>query len=180
MHSRLVPRVTADDHVRGDQSAAITLVIFGDYESSWCGLLHPVVMLVERAMKGRLRVAYRHFPMVAAHPHAQHAAELAEAAGDRGRFWVMHDCLFEHQGALSDQDLVGYASAVGLDPDWSLAVLRVHAFAERVRWHVRSGVQSGVTGAPTLFINEFRYEDALNAASLIVALQNARYMAHRL
>jgi protein-disulfide isomerase len=179
LHSRLVSRVTVDDHIRGDREAAITLVMYGDYESSWCGLLQSIVTIVQRTMKGGLRVVYRHFPLVNVHPHAQHAAEIAEAAGDRGRFWAIHDLLFEHQDALSDQDLIKYASAVGLDPAWATAVLRVHGFAERVRRDFLTGVQSGVSDTPTLFINDFRYEDAPNAPSLIVALQNARYIARR-
>jgi len=179
LHVLLGPKVTAEDHLRGDGNAAITLVMYGDYESPWCGLLQSLVKIVQRAMKGRLRVAYRHFPLVNVHPHAQHAAEIAEAAGYRGHFWAMHDLLFEHQDALNDQDLVNYASAVGLDPAWAKAMLRVHTFAERVRRDFLGGVQSGVTEAPTLFINDFRYEEAHNVPSLIVALQNARYIARR-
>ena len=179
MHAHLVSRLTPDDHLRGNDGAAITLVMYGDYESSWCGLLHSLVRIVQRVMKGGVRVAYRHFPRTNDHPHAQHAAEIAEAAGYRGRFWAMHDLLFEHQDALDDQDLIKYAAAVGLDPGWAMAVLRVHAFTERVRRDILSGVQSGVSEIPTLYINDFRYEDAQNAPSLIVAIQNARYIARR-
>jgi protein-disulfide isomerase len=179
LHAHLVPKLTDDDHLRGNDDAAITVVMYGDYESSWCGLLHSLVTIVQRVLKGGVRVAYRHSPRVNVHPHAQHAAEIAEAAGYRGRFWAMHDLLFQHQNALDDQDLINYAAAVGLDPGWAMAVLRVHAFAERVRRDFLSGVQSGVTDIPTLFINDFRYEDAHNAPSLIVALQNARYIARR-
>ena len=179
MHAHLVSKLTPDDHLRGGVDAAITLVMYGDYESSWCGLLHSLEKIVRRALKGSVRVAYRHFPCGNVHPHAQHAAEIAEAAGYYGRFWAMHDLLFEHQRALEDHDLIEYASAVGLDPGWAKAVLRVHAFAERVRQDFLSGVQSGVTEPATLFINDFRYEDAPNAPSLIVALQNARYIARR-
>jgi protein-disulfide isomerase len=179
LHAQLIHRLTPDDHVRGEGDAAITLVMYGDYESSWCGLLHSLVTIVQRVMRGGVRVAYRHFPRENAHPHAQHAAEIAEAAGYRGRFWAMHDLLFAHQDALDDQALINYASAVGLDPGWAMAVLRVHTFAERVRRDFLSGVESGVSNAPTLFINDFRYEDAQTAPSLIVALQNARYIARR-
>ena len=73
---------------------------------------------------------FRHFPLTQIHPHAEHAAEMAEAAGERGRFWAMHDILFTHQDALDDVSLVLYASRLGIDPGWAQRVLETHAFAD--------------------------------------------------
>jgi protein-disulfide isomerase len=107
-------------------------------------------------MGDRLRFVYRHFPLTQAHPHAEHAAEMAEAAGEQGQFWPMHHTLFENQDALEDENLLEYAAALGVDPAWVAAALLQHTFAERVRRDFMSGVRSGVNGTPTFFINGVR------------------------
>lgn len=177
MQSPYVSAIAPDDHVLGDVKAPITLVMYGDYESPECGTLQALISIALRAFRGRLCVVFRHFPLVIIHPHAERAAEMAEAAGEHGRFWAMHDVLFQHQDALSDRDLARYAAMVGMEPDWAIAAIRVHAFAARVRRDFLGGVHRGVTGAPTMFINERRYDDAYDETSLLLALQNARYTA---
>src|SRR6516165_9759172 len=110
--ARLSAPVNADhDHVVGPSNAAVTLVEYGDFECPFCGRSYPAVHQVRDELGDRLRFVFRHFPRPE-HPHARHAAEAAEAASAQGHFWEMHDRLFEHQNALADDDLVGYAAAI--------------------------------------------------------------------
>ena len=119
------------------------------------------------------RFVFRNFPLVEIHPHALHAAEVAEAAGAQGRFWEMHDLLFARQRALADADLRRYAGELGLDTDRVERDLAVHAHVGRIEEDVRSGEQSGVEGTPTLFVNGRRHHGGYDAETLLAALSAA-------
>src|SRR5712671_6059617 len=112
---RLSEPVGARDHTRGSQSAEISLVEYGDFECPYCRAAEPIVAGLMEALGDQLAVTFRHFPLKQVHPHAQHAAEVAEAAAAQGKFWEMHDKLFARQDALDDASLVKYAVALGLD-----------------------------------------------------------------
>jgi protein-disulfide isomerase len=162
-----------DDHAAGPADARITLVEYGDYECPYCGMAYPVVREIQRALGDDLRFVFRNFPLAQAHPHAEHAAEAAEAAAAQGKFWEMHDMLYEHQDALEDDDLVGYARALGLDADRVARELATGAHEERVRRDFREGVRSGVNGTPTFFVNGVRYDgDWRDAESFIQDLSS--------
>jgi protein-disulfide isomerase len=120
-----------------------------------------------------LRFAYRHFPLSTAHPHAQRAAEAAEAAGAQNQFWEMHDVLFENQQALEDEDLAEYATALNLDVAQFISDLVEHVHAPRVREDFMSGVRSGVNGTPTFFINGVRHDGAFDFETLLNAIRAA-------
>src|SRR5881396_2746169 len=105
------------DHIQGPADAAVTLVEYGDYECPHCGRAYPIVKAIQKHMERKLRFVYRNFPLRESHPHAQCAAEAAEAAGAQGRFWEMHDRLFERQFALEDHNLLEYAAELGFDVD---------------------------------------------------------------
>ena len=154
--SQLSPPVGSDDHVAGPEDPPVTLVEYGDFECPHCGRAYPIVEQVRRVMGDRLRFVYRHFPLTQTHPHAEHAAEMSEAAATNGQFWPMHHTLFENQGALDDESLLEYAAALGVDPTWATSALTRQQFAERVRRDFMSGVRSGVNGTPTFFINGVR------------------------
>ena len=173
MRARLTPPVSARDHAQGPADAPVTLVEYGDYECPHCGRAYAIVKAVQRSLGNDLRFVFRNFPLSKAHPHAEHAAEMAEAAGQNGKFWEMHDLLFENQDALEDQDLVAYAARLGIDPAWAFAALVDGLFVERVREDFASGVRSGVNGTPTFFINDARYDGLLHATSLLEALVSA-------
>jgi len=166
---RLALPVSKRDHIQGPANAALTLVEYGDYECPFCGQAAVVVKAVERSLGPQLRFVFRHFPLVNAHPHAEHAAEAAEAAAAQGRFWEMHDFLYENQNALEDEDLVQYADALGLDSQRLAAELEGEAHVKRVREDFLSGVRSGVNGTPTFFINERRYDGAWDLESFLSA-----------
>jgi len=158
------------DHVRGPSNAPVTLVEYGDYECPHCGRAYPIVKAVQGRVGNELRFVFRNFPLRESHPHAQRAAESAEAAGAQGRFWEMHDRLFERQFALDDEYLIEYAGDLGLDVERFRAELVGRVYEPRVREDFRSGVRSGVNGTPTFFINGVRYDGAWDEETLVAAI----------
>lgn len=160
------------DHIQGEDSAQATLVEYGDYECPYCGQAYPIVKDVQKRLKTKLRFVFRNFPITQIHPHAQDAAEAAEAAAAQDKFWEMHDYIYEHQQALDNNHLEKYAGKLGLDLTKFKNDMSSHAFAGRVREDFLSGVRSGVNGTPTFFINGIRYDDSWDAESLEGAIKN--------
>jgi protein-disulfide isomerase len=158
--------------VRGPVDAPVTVVEYGDFECSYCGQAEPVVraLLLEF---GDVAYVWRHLPLTDVHPHAQLAAEAAEAAADQGAFWEMHDLLLDHQNALRLDDLAGYAEQLGLDLDRFTTALRERAGAGRVAEDVDGAELSGVSGTPTFFINGRRHYGAYDIATLSAAVHAA-------
>ena len=178
--SRLTPPVSSHDHRAGPDDAAVTLVEYGDYECPYCGMAYPIVKAVQRELGAPLRFVFRNFPLAETHPHARHAAEAAEAAAAQGKFWEMHDMLFEHQAALEDVDLLRYAESLKLDAERIARELEAGTYTKRVRDDFRSGVRSGVNGTPTFFVNGERYEGSwANEDAFIRALHDAALAARR-
>jgi protein-disulfide isomerase len=171
--SSLTLAVGERDHAQGLADAPVTLVEYGDYECPYCGMAYPIVKDVQARLGDQLRFVFRNFPIANAHPHAEHAAEAAEAAGAQDKFWAMHDRLYEHQQQLADADLLDHASALGLAIDRFAEDLAKHRFAERVQEDFLSGVRSGVNGTPTFFINGRRHDGPWDADSLSAAIVGA-------
>ena len=169
----LKPPVSSDDHRAGPDGAPVTLTEYGDYECPYCGAAYPIVQEVRRALGPNLRFVFRHFPLSQAHPHAQRAAEAAEAAGAQGEFWKMHDLLFQNHDALEDADLLRYAVSLKLDGERFTRELSSGLHADRVRRDFRSGVRSGVNGTPTFFINGVRHDAPWDLPTLTAALEAA-------
>lgn len=165
MNTLTVP-INDHDHLRGSPDALVVLVEYGDFECPYCAAAYVVLKKLERDLTDTLAVVFRQFPLVDVHPHALLAAEAAEAAGAQGRFWRMHDVLFEHQDALAPADLVRYATALHLDVTRFAADLSVHAFLPRIRNDMKGGLLSGVKGTPSLFINGVLHEGGHDEASL--------------
>src|SRR5256885_13024895 len=111
----------------GTADARVTLVEYGDFECPFCGRAYPELKHVLRELGAKVRFVFRHFPLSEEHPHAQHAAEVAEAAAAQGKFWEMHDLLYQRQAALADDDLVRYARELGLDAERGRRGLGAHA-----------------------------------------------------
>jgi protein-disulfide isomerase len=172
----LVLPVSERDHLRGPAMASITLLEYGDYECPYCGAAHPVVQEIRRRMGSRLRFVFRHFPLTSVHSHAEPAAEMVEAAGAQGKFWAMHDRLYEHQDALEDDDLLAHAQAIGLDIRRLISELAAGLHAPRVRGDFLSGVRSGVNGTPTFFINGVRHDAGFDLESLMEAIERVRQL----
>jgi protein-disulfide isomerase len=169
----LVLPVGERDHGQGPGSAPVTLVEYGDYECPYCGMAYPIVKAVQQRLGDRLRFVFRNFPISTSHPHAEHAAETAEAAGAQGKFWEMHDLLYENQEHLRDADLQRLAEQAGLDIDRFDEEMEQQLHVERVREDFMSGVRSGVNGTPTFFVNGVRHDQSWDEETLAVALERA-------
>ena len=170
--------VSERDHIRGPANAPITLVEYGEFECPFCGMAYPVVRELGRRLGDRLRIVFRHFPLRDQHPHAQRAAEAAEAAAAQGKFWEMHDRLFERQQALDDAQLTRYAAELGLDTERFRRELSEQRHRARVQDDVLSGLHSGVRGTPMFFINGMRHEGRWELEELLAAITAAdRYGA---
>lgn len=167
------------DHIRGPANAPVTLVQYGDFECPYCGDLYPVVRRLQNRLGKRLRLVFRHFPLTEQHHRAEKAAEAAEAAAAQGEayFWQMHDCLYEHQNALTRDDLESYAAELGLDIERFVQELDAGTYENRVREDILSAENNGVTGTPTFFINGERYDGALDFDALLAAIAEAGGLA---
>ena len=168
------PVTPGRDHIQGPADAPVTLVEYGDYECPYCGAAYPIIKDLQARMGNQLRFVFRNFPISTSHPHAEDAAEAAEAAAAQGQFWPMHDLLYERQQHLTDDDLRGYAERLGLDVDRFERELAEHLHAARVHDDFLSGVRSGVNGTPSFYINGTRHDDSFDTDTLLAALQRAK------
>jgi protein-disulfide isomerase len=155
LHNRfdLAVPVNGVDHMLGPADARVTLVEYGDFECPNCKQAAPVLKLALNRFAGRIRFVYRHFPLEEVHPHALLAAEAAEAAGGQGKFWPMHDLLFDNQAHLKPSQLRSYVEKLELDLVHYDADMKDEVYRQRVREHIEGGSRSGVRATPTFFIN---------------------------
>lgn len=150
--------VGPDDHSHGPSNAPITLVEYGDYECPYCGAAYLIVEELLQDFGDSLRFVFRNLPLADAHPHAEKAAEMAEAVGMQGMFWEMHDVLYENQRKLSDEALESYATRVGADLEQVRKDLDGGEPERRVEADFESAIRSGANGTPTFFVNGIRYD----------------------
>lgn len=169
---KLTVPVGPRDHTSGRDDAALTLVEYGDYECVHCAIAYPILKNIRRHYGDKLRFVFRNFPIPEDNPHAEAAAELAEAAAIQGKFWEMHDTLFEHQHALDRRDLIGYANKLGLDVARIRTDLEQHVYVSRVAEDRSAGALSGVRATPTFFVNRTRFDGPWNGHELIDALES--------
>jgi protein-disulfide isomerase len=167
----------ARDHVRGPDSAPVTLVEYGDYQCPYCGQAEVVIRELLDDFGDELRYVWRHLPLNDVHANAQMAAEAAEAAGAQGAFWEMHDKLLASQDEQTLRDLKQHAQELGLDIERWWDELRRHEHADRVAEDVASADSSGVAGTPSFFINDIRHQGAYDLETLSAAVRAARARA---
>lgn len=158
--------VSAEDHVRGAVDAPVTVVEYGDYECPYCAAARPVLAELVQRSSGRVRLVFRNFPLADLHPYALTAALAAEAAAALGAFWPMHDLLFAGQDRLRDRDLARYAESLGL-PGEAVIGDAAQPFGDKVEADFASGVDSGVRGTPTLFLDGRQYSGRIDLSSLL-------------
>jgi protein-disulfide isomerase len=171
--------VSAIDHLTGSAHAPVTVVEYGDFECPNCKQAQSALKLLLERFDGRVRLAFRNFPLEDAHPHALAAAEAAECAGAQGKFWPMHDLLFANQARLKPKDLHGYAERLDIDMARFTAEMDDHVYLQRVREDLESGVESGVRSTPTFFVND-RIEDvSFGLRSLFDAVEARLHSAAR-
>ena len=163
----------ATDHSVGPADARLTVTEYGDFECPNCKQAFPAVKLLLHRFKDRIRFVYRHFPLEEVHPLALRAAEAAECAGGQGKFWPMHDLLFENQPYLKLPQLRGYAERLELDLSRYAAEMEVQIHLQRVREHMQSGRESGVRATPTFFINRRIQDASFGLGSLFDAVESA-------
>jgi formate-nitrite transporter family protein len=171
--TQLTPPLSGEDHVDGPERAQLELVMFGDFQCPYCTAAYPIIRRIRDQMAGRLLFAFRHFPLRETHPDAERAAEAAEAAAAEGAFWQMHNRMYESGGALSREDLIGYASELGLDSERVGAELDSEVHRPRVQRDVDSGIASGVTGTPGFLVGGRLYGGSFDAQSLTAALETS-------
>ncbi len=169
---QLLVAVGESDHSLGPKSAPVTLVEYGDFECPHCRQAYPVVKELQRQFDRKLRFVFRNFPVTSYHSHAEHAAKAAEAIASHGKFWEIHDLLFQNQDALDIPNLVHYAVALGLDRSSFISELRGQVHADRILEDFLGGVRSGVSSTPTFFINGWRHDGSLDFNTLMWAIEN--------
>ena len=167
----LTPPVSERDHAQGRADAPVTLVEYGDFQCPYCGAAYPEVKRLQKALGKRLRFVFRNFPLTQAHPYALIAAEAAEAAALHGKFWEMHDLIYENQAELEPDILPAWAEKVGLDLDEFGTAIQQGGVTKRIKEDRMSGIRSGVNGTPCFFINATRYDDATDYDSLRAVLE---------
>jgi protein-disulfide isomerase len=173
-HSLLVPP-SIRDRIQGLLSARVVLVMYGDYECFQSANVYRLIKAAQQQLSHAFEendvcFIFRHFPQIQIHPHAQRAAEAAEAAAMQGQFWQMHEMLFIHQQALENGYLVEYANRLGLDMPRFLQDLSQGVYADRIMTDIQGGYRSGVEAAPALFVNSIRYRERWTIEQLIVSI----------
>jgi protein-disulfide isomerase len=163
--------ITPDDWVLGRPDAPATLLEYGDFECPFCAMARPVLEEVVADNPDTIRLVFRHFPITSIHPHALQAAEAAEAAGAQGKFWEMHDRLFTHQSEFDYVGLLRHAMAIGLRVEQFDREMRAHTYLEEVRVDFRRGIEDGVNGTPTIFINGVRYDGPRERTAMLAAIE---------
>jgi protein-disulfide isomerase len=170
-HIDLAIPVTAVDHALGTEHSPVTVVEYGDFECPICKQAAPAVKLMLERFGARTRFVFRHFPVESAHPHAMHAAQAAEAAGGQGKFWQMHDLLFDNQRHLKMANLREYAQRLELDMPRFIAEMDDEIYLQRVREHMAGGTRSHVRGTPTFFINGVLHDVSFGMHALIEGVE---------
>ena len=177
--SLFIPAST-EDRIQGVLSASVVLVMYGDYQCSECANLYRLIKAIRRQLsisfgENYLCFIFRHFPQTQIHSHAQRAAQAAQAAAAQGQFWQMHDILFAHQQELGNGYLVEYANDLGLNISQFLKELSKQVHVARIDEDIESGLHSGITVAPALFINGIRYTGRWNNTQLTAAIVTASH-----
>ena len=163
----------ADRSRDGPAHAPVTVVEYGDFECPNCKQAAPAVKLLLERFAERVRFVYRHFPLEEVHPHAVRAAEAAECAGGQGKFWPMHDLLFDNQGHLKLQHLHRYAERLDLDLARFTAEMDDEIYLQRVREHIAGGRESGARNTPTFFVNGVIHDVSYGLHGLFDAVESA-------
>jgi protein-disulfide isomerase len=166
-------RLRHEDHVRGNPQAQVTVIEYADFQCPYCARAHKALTDLQSEYGDKLCLVYRHLPLADLHPFAEFAAEAAEAAGAQGKFWEMHDALFEYQTLVDPDELPSLAKGVGLDVDDFRDDMVSRRFRERVTGDAEQAKAQGANSTPTFYINGERYQGDSDHASLAEAIRAA-------
>jgi len=161
------------DHAQGPEHSRVTVIEYGDFECPSCKVAAATPKLLLERFPNKIRFIFRHFPLQDAHPHALLAAEAAEAAAAQGKFWRMHDVLFENQAHLKDKDLYRYSAGLGLDLARYTAEMDDHIYLQKVREHIEGGRRSHIRATPTFFMDGVVQDISFGMKALHDAVANA-------
>jgi len=171
---RLTLPVGKRDHIEGNPDAKMILLEYGDYQCPYCGAAYPIVKKIQKELGDKLGFVFRNFPITNAHPYAEWAAETAEGSSAQGKFWEMHDYLYENQTSLGDEAFFAkYEGKLKLDVAKLAQEVAQHAYSGRIEEDYMSGIRSGVNGTPTFYINGVRYDGYPGHVQLTEALKQA-------
>ena len=165
--------IREDDHLRGKREADIVIVEYGDFQCPYCARARPTLLELQQRHGERIALVYRHLPL-GMHPHAEAAAEAAEAAGAQGKFWEMHDALFAHQAQVTPGQLPLMGRALGVDGARFEEALAQGRYRERIAAQAAEGKSLGARGTPSFFINGERYQGDSDREALTAAVE--RYL----
>jgi protein-disulfide isomerase len=163
--------VSKEDHSQGPDNAPLVLVEYGDYQCPHCGHAFPIVKRLQKALGEKLKFVFRNFPLSEVHPDALNAAKVAEGAALQGKFWEMHDKIYEQQQNLDVESLGDYAAQLGLDVEALNEAVGKASVEKKVETDFEGGVRSGVNGTPTFFVNGLRYDGDWEYAPFLSALK---------
>jgi len=166
----LKPEVNQYDHVQGTVSAQLEIVEFGDYQCPYCGAAHPIVKEMMKEFGDQLKFVFRNFPLSELHQYARAAALMAEAAATQGKFWQMHDAIFEQQQQLSEAFLLDLAKTQEVNTLQLQDQVERQKLAHKVDSDFESGMRSGVNATPTFFVNGVKFDGG--AMDLLALLKN--------
>lgn len=156
--STLKPEVSSHDHIQGKESAAITIVEFGDYQCPYCGDAYPIVKEVQETFGDQIKLVFRNFPLQEAHEYAFDAALAAEAAALQDKFWEMHDAIYENQYRINGELFEELAETIGLDLEQFQKDIEADSVKQKVEGDFESGVRSGVNGTPSFYVNGTKFD----------------------
>jgi protein-disulfide isomerase len=168
--SKLKPPVGSKDHLKGDPKATVILVEYGDFQCPYCGAAHPIIKQIEKLYKDNLAFVFRHFPLAEMHPFAQAAAMASEAAANQGKFWQMHDLIYDNQASLGLEMLLQLAESLKLDMKTFQHDFKDPGLFKKVEADFESGIVSGVNGTPSFYINGNKYEGSYDLDSMSHAI----------
>ena len=169
--SQLRVPVSESDHIKGNNNAPIELVEYGDYQCPYCGEAYPALKELQKRLGKKLKFVFRNFPLSNTHADAEAAAMAAEAAGAQGKFWEMHELLYQNQNSLKKDDLMGYAKKIGLDMEKFTSDIDNKTYLQKIKDDFEGGLRSGVNRTPSFYVNGEK-EDELDEGKLLASIKD--------
>ena len=170
--NQLTLPVNSHDHILGNPDSPLELVEYGDYECPYCGRAFPIVKDIQQQLGSNLKFVFRNFPLSKIHPNAFLAGVATEAAGLQGKFWEMHDIIFQNQKSLNAENILHLAGRLGLDIGRFSNDIQQKELIDKVEKDFETGIRSGVNRTPTFFINGQKYEGEWTGNHLLEYLKS--------
>lgn len=148
------------DHVYGNTKSKVILINYSDFQCPACGSAHPQIKAIVEEYKDKIQFVSRNYPITSMHPNAKAATGAAEAAGMQGKYWEMHDKLYENQsdwdslsGSARDDKFESFAKELGLDVNKFNTDIASNAVTEKINYDAAIATKINITGTPTFYLN---------------------------